>query len=158
MLKITVIAFGTLSESYFREAADTYKKRLGAAFTEIELKETKLPREPSATDIAKALEDEADRMLAAIPKRARVVAMCVEGKEYSSPELSAMLESAAAGGTAEVCFLIGSSYGLSPRVKAAADVRLSLSRLTMPHQLARVVLLEAIYRAEEIRRGTKYHK
>ena len=158
MLKITVIAFGTLSESYFREAADTYKKRLGAGCTEIELKETKLPREPSAADIAKALEDEADRMLAAIPKRARVVAMCVEGKEYSSPELSAMLESAAASGTAEVCFLIGSSYGLSPRVKAAADVRLSLSRLTMPHQLARVVLFEAIYRAEEIRRGTKYHK
>ena len=157
MLKLTLIAFGTLSEPYFREAADTYKKRLGSAFTEIELKETKLPKEPSPADIAKALDEEADRALAAIPKRARVVAMCVEGREYDSPELAAILESAA-GSVSEVCFVIGSSYGLSPRVKAAADVRLSLSRLTMPHQLARVVLMEALYRAEEIRRGSKYHK
>jgi len=156
-LKLTVIAFGTLSESFFRDAFAEYQKRLGPQFSLVQLKETKLSREPSQSEIDKALAEEADRILSAVPKRAAIVALCVEGKELTSPELAAYMEKAAMNG-GEICFLIGSSYGLSEKVKEKAALRLSLSKLTMPHQLARVVLAEALYRSTEIIKGSKYHK
>ena len=158
MLKYRIIAFGTMSESFYREAFDEYARRFGGRLTVTELKECRLPRDPAPREIAAALEEEADRMLAAVPKRAYTVALCVEGTEVPSEQLAVLMESRANGGDSEVCFLIGSSYGLSLRVKEAADLRLSLSKLTLPHQLARVVLAEAIYRTEEIRRGSAYHK
>ena len=96
-------------------------------------------------------------MLSAIPKRCCVVALCVEGKELTSPELAAYMEKAELS-CGEICFLIGSSYGLAEKVKEKANLRLSLSKLTMPHQLARVVLAEALYRSTEIIKGSKYHK
>jgi len=158
MIKITLFAFGTLSEKGFRDMANEYKKRLGNSFQEIEIKETKLSQQPSDSEIHKALEEEADRLLPLLAKKNSVVALCVEGSQSTSPELASFLEGEANRGVSEICFIIGSSYGLSDRVKAIATKKLSLSKLTMPHQLARVVLMEALYRSIEIQKGSKYHK
>ena len=124
---------------------------------EIELKEYKLPEDPSESEIKRALGEEAKAILAAIPPRSYPIALCVEGKQMSSPELSRKLESVTAEcGT--LCFIIGSSHGLSPEVKSAARMRLSVSELTFPHQLMRVILYEAVYRCYQIAKGSKYHK
>ncbi len=154
-----MIVLGTLKEAYLRDAAAEYEKRLGGfcRFEMVQLKEEKLSDDPSEGEIRKALEKEAAAILSQIPPRAYCVAMCVEGKQLSSEELAekmAQMEQQAG----EVCFIIGSSYGLSPDVKARADLRLSVSKLTFPHQLMRVLLLEAVYRAFNIRKGTRYHK
>lgn len=159
MVHVKFIVLGTLKESYLREAAAEYEKRLGGfcRFELVQLKEEKLSDAPSEAEIRKALEKEATAVLEQIPPRAYVIAMCVEGKQLSSEELAdkmAAIEQEAG----EVCFIIGSSYGLSPAVKAHADLRLSVSKLTFPHQLMRVLLLEAVYRAFNIRKGTRYHK
>mgnify|MGYP003306088102 FL=1 len=156
---VRFITVGNLKESYLREAAAEYKKRLSGMcrVEEIELKEVKLPEDPSESEIKKALTEEAKAILAAIPPRSFPVALCVEGKQMSSPDLSRKLESVTAEcGT--LCFIIGSSHGLAPEVKAAAKMRLSVSELTFPHQLMRVILLEAVYRAFNIIKGTHYHK
>lgn len=160
MLKINFITVGTLSERHWRDACDEYKKRLGAAakVCEIQLKEVKVPKDPSAAEIDAALEAEADRILAEIPARSYTFALCVEGKQYTSPELAAMIDAKMSEGIGDICFIIGSSHGLSKRVKNRADVCLSMSKLTFPHQLARVMLYEAVYRCLEINRGSKYHK
>jgi len=159
MLNIKIICVGNLKEGYLKEAAAEYCKRMGAfcRLEMAELKEHKLSDDPSAAEISAALEEEADRILAAIPPRAAVLALCVEGKQFSSEELSARLDEFAASHGA-VCLIIGSSHGLSPRVKSRADVRLSVSKLTFPHQLMRVLLLEVVYRCLNISRGTRYHK
>ena len=102
--------------------------------------------------------NKADKILAQIPQRAYVIALCIEGKQLASEELAALLDSKATEGYSDICFIIGSSHGLSDRVKKAANQRMSMSKLTFPHQLARVMLFEAVYRAGEINRGTKYHK
>jgi 23S rRNA (pseudouridine1915-N3)-methyltransferase len=151
---------GQLREKYFREAADEYKKRLGGSskVSEIEIKEEKLPDSPSASQIEAALDKEADSILKSVPKRAYVVAMCIEGKHLSSEEFAKVLDNAAISGRSSVAFIIGSSHGLSDRVKNSADLKLSMSKMTFPHKLARVMLYEAVYRAGEILSGTKYHK
>lgn len=156
---IKFITVGSLKESYLREAAAEYKKRLSGTcrVEEVELKEYKLTDDPSDTEIRQALSQEAKAILAAVPSRAYLVALCVEGKQYDSPELSALLERAGQEAS-ELCFVIGSSHGLAPEVKAAARLRLSVSKLTFPHQLMRVVLYEAVYRCCQIAKGTKYHK
>lgn len=156
---VRLITVGSLKESYLREAAAEYRKRLSGMcrVEEIELKETRLPDDPSESDIKKALETEGKAILAAIPPRAFTVALCVEGKQYSSPELSRRLAAVTAE-TGDVVFIIGSSHGLSPAVKDAANLRLSISELTFPHQLMRVILYEAVYRCYQIEKGTKYHK
>lgn len=159
MLSCKFITVGNLKESYLREAVAEYTKRLGGFCRPeiISLKEARLPDDPSAAQIAAALRDESVRILVAMPPRAMKIALCVEGKQYDSPELAALLDrGAAASGT--VCFVIGSSHGLDETVKAACDLRLSVSRLTFPHQLMQVILLEAVYRALSITHGTKYHK
>ena len=160
MLKIKLLTTGALSESYFKDAAAEYIKRLGAycSFSEECFKEVRLPSSPSKAEIAAALDAEGERILASVPQRAMLVALCIEGKEYSSPELAKMLSDAAVGGTSEIVFVIGSSFGLSDKVKARADVKLSMSRLTFPHQMAKVMLLETVYRALDIAKGGKYHK
>lgn len=158
MQKMTFLSVGPLKESYFREAAAEYEKRI-SGFCRLETVAVKeeILRSESEAEIAAALEKEGKRLLEAIPRRAYVVALCVEGKELSSPELASVLERAYETAP-EVCFIIGSSYGLSDEVKAAADLRLSFSRMTFPHRLMRVILAEAVYRALTIAAGVKYHK
>ena len=156
---VRFITVGNLKESYLREAAAEYRKRLSGMcrVEEIELKEVKLPDDSSESEIKKALSEEAKSILAAIPPRSFSIALCVEGKQMSSPDLSRKLESVTAEhGT--LCFIIGSSHGLAPEVKSAAKMRLSVSELTFPHQLMRVILYEAVYRCYQIAKGSKYHK
>ncbi len=159
MLNVKFITLGTLKEGYLREAAAEYEKRLGAfcRFEMIQLKEERLSDDPSENEIKNALERESEKILTQIPPRAYVVAMCVEGKQLSSPELAQRLDDIMSR-SSDVCFIIGSSFGLSDSVKQRADLRLSVSKLTFPHQLMRVLLLEAVYRAFNIQKGTKYHK
>ena len=123
----------------------------------LELKEHKLPDSPSDTEIEVALEEEGKRILALLSPRAYKIALCVEGKQFSSEELAKKIDEAAAR-TSEIIFVIGSSHGLSEKVKAACDLRLSISKMTFPHQLIRVVIAESIYRSFSIIKGTKYHK
>ncbi|MBE6592698.1 MAG: 23S rRNA (pseudouridine(1915)-N(3))-methyltransferase RlmH [Ruminococcaceae bacterium] len=159
MLNVKFITLGTLKEAYLRDAAAEYEKRLGGfcRFESIQLKEERLSDDPSDNEIKSALEKEGDKILSLIPARAYVVAMCVEGKQLSSPELADKLDEISAR-TSDICFIIGSSFGLSDTVKQRADLKLSVSKLTFPHQLMRVILLEAVYRAFNIQKGTKYHK
>ena len=159
MISVKIIAVGTLKESYLRDAASEYAKRLSAycKLTFVQLKESKLPDLPSQKEIDNALSEEAKMIAAELSPRAYKIAMCVEGKQISSEELSEKLE-AVAQEHSEVCFVIGSSYGLSDSIKTMCDMRLSVSKLTFPHQLLRVMLLESIYRSFNITAKTKYHK
>ena len=159
MLSVKIITVGTLKESYLREAVAEYSKRLSAfcKLSVVQLRESKLPDSPSDKEISAALDSEAKTILSEISPRSYKIAMCVEGRQMPSEKLAATLERIS-GETSEVCFIIGSSFGLSDKVKSAADLRLSVSELTFPHQLLRVMLLESIYRAFTINAGTKYHK
>jgi len=159
MLQLRIITVGGLKEKDFSDACDEYIKRLGAfAKTDVTgLKEARLPDSPSQSEINAALSDEAGRILEKIPDKAYVVVCAVEGKEMSSPALASKLEAAMQTHPA-VCFVIGSSFGLDPRVKQRADLLLSFSQMTFPHRLFRVMLLEQIYRSFSIIKGTGYHK
>ena len=159
MLNVKFITLGTLKEGYLRDAAAEYEKRLGGfcRFTTVQLKEERLSYQPSESEIKNALERESAKIFAEIPSRAYVIAMCVEGKQCSSEELADKLEEISAR-SSDICFIIGSSFGLADTVKQRADMRLSVSKLTFPHQLMRVILLESVYRAFNIQKGTKYHK
>ena len=159
MLKVKLITVGTLKEDYLRAAAAEYEKRLGAfcRFEQVQLKEERVSDSPSQNEIRAVLERESVKIIEQIPSSAFCVALCVEGKQLSSEELAQRIEDISMD-KSEICFVIGSSYGLSDAVKQRADMRLSVSKLTFPHQLMRVILLEAIYRAFNIQRGTKYHK
>ena len=158
MFKITIISVGNMKEKYFAEAIKEYEKRISAyaEIRDINLKEENLDNLREG-DIAAALEREGNRILESIPPRAYKVALCVEGKSLSSEKLAELVESAK-NTQGEICFIIGSSHGLSPKVKAACDYRLSVSALTFPHRLMRVILTESIYRALSIANGGKYHK
>lgn len=159
MLNLTLITVGTLKEKYLRDAAAEYEKRLQAYCRPqtVELKECKLPDAPGTGEISAALHTEGKQILAAIPPKAYRIALCVEGQQLSSEELAEKLGQIGQTHGA-VCLIIGSSYGLAPEVKAACDLRLSVSRLTFPHQLMRVLLLETAYRSLGILAGSKYHK
>lgn len=159
MIQVTLITVGNLKEEYWRQAVSEYEKRLSAFCKPeiLQLKEAKLPENPSTGEIQIALEDEAKRILAAMPPRSYRIALCVEGKQFSSEALAKKLDSVLAE-NGSLCLVIGSSYGLSPKVKEACQLRLSVSELTFPHQMMRVLLLEALYRCFGILKGTKYHK
>lgn len=159
MISIKIVCVGNLKEAYLRDAAAEYVKRLGGfcKLCEVTLKEEKLPDSPSQSEIDAALRKEADKILAELPRRAYKIAMCVEGRQLSSEELADKLDAVSAT-HGEICLVIGSSHGLDERVKQACDARLSVSKLTFPHQLMRVILLEAVYRALNIIKGTHYHK
>ena len=159
MLHIKLITVGNLKERYWRDAVAEYEKRLGAygKVEILELKECRVADDPGTAEINMALEKEADAILAAIPPRAYTIALCVEGKPRTSEQLAELLQDAM-NRSATLCLVIGSSHGLAPRVKQAADYRLSVSALTFPHQLMRVLLLETVYRSLSILRGNKYHK
>ena len=160
MLSVKIICVGKLKERFYSDAVDEYMKRLGAyCRPEIaEISEARLPDRPTEGDIAAALSKEAAEISQCIPKGAAVVAMCIEGKQMSSEEVAGMLSGFAIRGVSKLCFLIGGSCGLDEELKKSADVRLSMSRMTFPHHLARVMLLEQLYRGFNICGGGKYHK
>ena len=159
MLSFRIVCVGNLKESYLREAIAEYEKRLSAfcSYSIVELKEYKLSENPSPAEIAKALDEEADRILKAALSKSYKIALCVEGKQFSSEKLAERLSSIEQTHGA-LTLIIGSSHGLSDKVKNASDLRLSISELTFPHQLVRVMLMEIFYRCFNILKGTKYHK
>jgi 23S rRNA (pseudouridine1915-N3)-methyltransferase len=160
MLNIKIICIGKLKEAFFADAAAEYIKRLGGyCRLELdELPEIRLPADPSEAEKDNALLREAERIIPRIPKDAVVIAMCVEGKEIDSPQFSEFLNGCAVNGKNKLCFLIGGSFGLHEEIKKQAALRMSMSKLTFPHHLARIMLLEQLYRAFKIAEGSKYHK
>ena len=157
-MTIQLIVIGKLKEDYLRSACAEYIKRLGryCTFELHELDEYRLSDDPSDKEITSALAKEAEQ----IKRYAKgmIVPMCIEGKQLTSPELSEKITEAGVNGQSTVTFIIGSSFGLAPEIKAMGDLKLSMSKMTFPHQLARVMLLEQIYRAFQISTGGKYHK
>ena len=158
-MKITVIALASLKEKYLKEAADEYIKRLGAFcnLKIIELDPVRLPEKPSYAEISAALSREAELIAKKIPAGDFVVPLCIEGKQFSSEEFAEMLEEKVNIGRG-VTFIIGSSCGLSDDIKRRADLKLSFSKMTFPHQLMRVILLEQLYRGFKIGANERYHK
>ena len=160
LFEITLITVGKLKEKFYIAAADEYEKRLKGycSFRIIEIPEIKLPDNPSPAEIAAGLSREAELIRAKIPKSAWFCVLTPEGKMLSSEGLASKLADVKLSGKSSACFLIGSSFGMSDAVKTAADFRLSMSPMTFPHHLARVMVLEQLYRAEAIQAGSKYHK
>ena len=160
MQKVSIICVGKLKEKFYADAVAEYTKRLGrfCKLEIIELTEERLPEDPSPAQIGAALAKEADTIRGKLPPSAYVIAMCVEGKTRSSEELARLMADSASRGDSHLVFLIGGSFGLHPSVKELAAVKLSMSPMTFPHHLARVMLLEQLYRAYQINAGSKYHK
>ena len=160
MFDITLIAMGKLKESFYINAANEYEKRLKGYcnFSIIELPEVRLPDTPSAAEINAGLEKEADLIISKIPRGAWFCVLTPEGKLLSSEAVAEKMREIKLSGKSSACFLIGSSFGIAPRVKQMADLKLSISPMTFPHHLARIMVLEQIYRAESIQNGSKYHK
>jgi len=158
--KITIISVGRLKEEFFKAAEKEYSKRL-SGFCDlkiIEVNQQQLPSNPSAGQVETALETEAQDILSKIPKGSEIITLCIEGKLHSSEELSTLVENNANVGSGSLTFVIGGSFGLSETVKSKSRIRLSMSKMTFPHRLARVMLLEQIYRAYQIESGSRYHK
>ncbi len=160
MVNVTLLCVGKLKEDYWRDACAEYEKRLSAfcKFRLVEVAEERLPDNPSAAQIAATVEAEGKRLLDRLPREGAVIPLCIEGRELDSPALSAYIERLTVEGTSHIAFVIGGSYGLSEEVKARAALRLSMSPMTFPHQLARVMVLEQLYRSFQIAAGGKYHK
>lgn len=159
MLKINLICIGKLKENYWQSACAEYEKRLRAFchFSVIELPCCRLPENPSEAQILSALKTEGDRILLA-SKGSAMFALCVEGKQLTSEQVAHKINDLGINGTDTISFVVGSSYGLCPKVKNQADFCLSMSEMTFPHQLARVMLCEQIYRCFQIINHGKYHK
>ena len=160
MLCVTVLAMGKLKEKFYLQAVEEYRKRLQGyyRFQLLELPETRLPDDPSPAQIREGLEKEARLIREKLPKGAWFCVLTPEGKKLSSEALARTLADVKLSGKGSACFLLGSSFGIDPQIKAMADLRLSFSDMTFPHHLARVMLLEQLYRAETIQAGSKYHK
>lgn len=160
MLTVNIICVGNLKEKYLKDAVDEYKKRLSAfcKFDIIEIAEQRLSDKPSESEINSALEKEAEKIMQKVPKGSAVIPMAIEGKQLSSEKLADTLSDFALKGFSSISFIIGSSFGLSQNIKSKANLLLSMSKMTFPHQLARVMLCEQIYRAFSIINHTKYHK
>ena len=160
MHKITVLCVGGLKEAYWRDACKEYQKRLGAfcRFQIVEVAEERIPQNPSPAHIRATVDAEGERLLAKLDASSFPVALCIEGKELSSEQLSVHIDRLGVSGDGNITFMIGGSWGLSEAVKAKARLRLSMSPMTFPHQLARVMLCEQIYRAMQIMHGGQYHK
>ena len=160
MVDITLICVGKLKEKFYADACGEYVKRLGGycKLNVVEIPEQKLPKNPSLGEIQGALEREGDAIRGTIPANSSVVAMAIEGRMRSSEELAELISDWARSTSKHLVFVIGGSYGLHPSVKAGAWRTLSMSPMTFPHHLARVMLLEQIYRAFKIQEGADYHK
>lgn len=159
-MKITVITVGKIKEKYFTMAIDEYSKRLGryCKLEIIELQDEKTPDHSSEALNLQIKAKEGDRILSSIKDDAYVIALAIEGKMIDSVELSEKIETLGVTGTSHIAFVIGGSLGLDERVLKRADMKLSFSKMTFPHQLMRVVLLEQIYRAYRIINNEPYHK
>lgn len=157
-MNINLIVVGRLKEDYLRSACNEYIKRLGryCTFELHELEECRLSDNPSEKEIAAALKKEGEQIKRFA--KGMIVPMCIEGRQLTSPELAEQIASAGVNGQSTVTFIIGSSFGLDPEVKSLGSLKLSMSKMTFPHQLARVMLLEQIYRSFQITTGGKYHK
>ena len=160
MFEITLIAMGKLKEKFYLSAAAEYEKRMKGycQFKLLELPEVRLPDNPSPVEITAGLEKEAELILTKIPKGAWFCTLTPEGKMLSSEALAGKLSDVKNSGKSSACFLIGSSFGMAQRIKDKADFKLSMSPMTFPHHLARIMVLEQLYRAEAIQAGSKYHK
>lgn len=160
MFEITLICTGKLKEKFYISAAEEYAKRLGGfcKFNLIELNEVRLSDAPSPTEIASGLEKEAQQLLTKIPKNSWLCVLTPEGRLLSSEALAEKIANVKLSGKSSACFVIGSSYGMAPKIKEMADFKLSMSPMTFPHHLARIMVLEQLYRAESIQGGSKYHK
>ncbi|MBO5908109.1 MAG: 23S rRNA (pseudouridine(1915)-N(3))-methyltransferase RlmH [Clostridia bacterium] len=159
MANITLITVGTLKEEYLKDAVLEYKKRLSqyARVEEINIKEERIVNEDDRTEISRALAKEGEKILSAVPKGASKIALCVEGTQYTSEKLASLIGSLC-DSAGKIALIIGSSHGIADTVKGVCDARISLSALTFPHQLARVILYEALYRSFTILAGKRYHK
>ena len=160
MLNITLLCVGKLKEPFYTQAAAEYAKRLSAycKLSLVELPEERLPKDPSQAQIDAALAREADAIRAKLPPSTSLVCLCVEGRLRSSEELSALVGTWEHSSAKHLAFVIGGSYGLAERLKGESWVKLSMSPMTFPHHLARVMLLEQVYRAFKINEGSNYHK
>ena len=160
MLGVTFICVGRMREAHFIAAFAEYEKRLGALcrFELKEIPETKLARAAGGGGDRRRTEKRGEAIEKALPRGALTVAMCIEGRQTPSEGLARMLAAAAEGGRPRVCFIVGGSYGLDEGLKRRADVKLSMSEMTFPHHLARVMLAEQVYRALMINNGSRYHK
>ena len=160
MFEITLITMGKLKEKFYISAAAEYEKRMKGycQFKLLELPESRLPENPSSAQITAGLEKEAEVILTKVPKGAWFCVLTPEGKMLSSEALADKLHDIKTNGKSSACFLIGSSFGIAERIKNLADFRLSMSPMTFPHHLARIMVLEQLYRAEAIQAGSKYHK
>jgi len=159
MMKIKIIALEKLKESYLRDASKEYEKRL-SRYCDLEICElnpVKLSDNPSLSEITSALDSEAEAIIKKIPSGSRVIALCVEGKQPSSESFAEDIKNFSSDGE-KLTFIIGSSYGLSNKIKSLADKKISVSAMTFPHQLFRIMLLEQLYRAFKINEGSTYHK
>ena len=160
MFSITLLCMGKCKEKFYIAAAEEYAKRLRGTceFRLVELPEYRLPENPSEAEIAQGLAREAEAIKKAIPRGAWFCVLTPEGRQQSSEELANTLRDVKNAGKSAACILIGSSFGMDPGLKAMADLKLSMSKMTFPHHLARVMVLEQLYRAESIQAGSKYHK
>ena len=159
-MNVQIIALGKLKEKYLTDAVKEYEKRISAfaRFSITELEPERLPENPSESEISAALDAEAEKITARIPPNSMIIAMCIEGKQLSSEGFAKKINEAAINGKSSIAFIIGSSHGLSEKIKKTASLRMSMSEMTFPHQLARVMLSEQIYRAFTIIHNRKYHK
>ena len=159
-MKCTVLCTGSLKEKYWKDAEAEYAKRMGrfGGWNVVELPEVKLPQDPSEKEIAQALAKEGEVLLKRLSPQAYAIALCVEGEEISSEGLAALLKKIPQEGKSEIQLVIGSSHGLAPEVKSACRFRLSVSPMTFPHQMMRVLLAEQFYRAHKIISNENYHK
>lgn len=160
MLTIEILCVGKMSQKWFADGFEEYRKRLTAFDT---VRVTEIPEHRVSSDSEalrrEAVEKEGEQILKVLreAKKAKAVALCVEGKQYSSEELASLIRETKQG-CSRLIFVIGGSDGLSDAVKNACALRMSMSRMTFPHQMARMVLAEQLYRAETINSGMKYHK
>ncbi|MFC3932495.1 23S rRNA (pseudouridine(1915)-N(3))-methyltransferase RlmH [Streptococcus dentapri] len=159
-MKIKLIVVGKLKEKYLKIGIEEYVKRLGrfTKFELIELVDEKTPNNASQAENQQILEKEANRIMAKIADRDFVIALAIEGQEWSSEEFSKKIEETILRGFSDITFIIGGSLGLAPQVKQRAHFLMSFGKLTLPHQLMRLVLVEQVYRAFMIQEGSPYHK
>nr|WP_246861289.1 23S rRNA (pseudouridine(1915)-N(3))-methyltransferase RlmH [Bacillus sp. REN3] len=159
-VNISIVTVGKLKEKYLKQGIEEYLKRLGsyAKVEVIEVADEKAPEELSETEMVQVKQKEGERILAKISPDAHVIALAINGKQKSSEELADTLDKLATYGKSKIAFIIGGSLGLSNEVLKRADDQLSFSKMTFPHQLMRLILVEQVYRAFRINRGEPYHK
>jgi len=160
LLNVTILAVGKIKEKFLSDAIDEYSKRLGryCRLEIIRVKDDPTPDNPTDKERDIVLKREGERLIEKIPKGAYIIPLCIEGKQKSSEEFAKIMSDIPSGGKSEVVFIIGGSMGLWDRIKDMADIKLSFSKMTFPHQLMCVILLEQLYRAFNISGGGKYHK